>query len=127
MNARDSRRARVRLAYLVPLAAALAAPTLPLAAAEGEDQFLSRSRQLILEGRRMNHCVGSYVGKCLNGQASIWSLRCRNGDQWRSCVTIEVNPASNTIVQARRYANQGLTEQDWDKINQWAAMNSLKL
>jgi hypothetical protein len=88
---------------------------------------IRKSYQLVTEGRRMRHCVGSYLGKCLNGQASIWSLRSHKGEKWKTHVTIEVNPRTNSIVQARKSNNFSPTAEDWIRIRKWAALNSLKI
>lgn len=60
---------------------------------------LTDELQLDREGSVMNHCVGSYVGRCTHEDISIWSLRENRNGTWYSLVTIEVE--CSQIVQAR--------------------------
>ncbi|MEL6866659.1 MAG: PcfJ domain-containing protein [Bacteroidota bacterium] len=80
---------------------------------------LRDSSSLSIEGRKMRHCVGSYVNQCIGGQCSIWSLRRlqRNGD--KSLVTIEVNK-NHRITQARRKCNGAPERWQWKLIKYWA-------
>jgi hypothetical protein len=62
--------------------------------------------QLLEEGRGMGHCVGSFGPRCARGISSIWSLTCSDSrSQRRRELTIEVNPKSRTIVQAKGVRN----------------------
>ena len=95
---------------------------------DGEDYSIGeicKSFQLISEGRKMNHCVGTYVRQCMNGESSIWSLRSRYDGQWKTHVTIEVNPHTDTIVQAQSYQNSEPTAEDWQRISKWARINRI--
>src|SRR5258706_10246103 len=64
---------------------------------------LTSGGQLRTEGTALRHCVASYSYSCWKGRSRIWSLRRRKGRSYRSVVTVEVNPASRTIVQARGF------------------------
>ena len=58
--------------------------------------------ELESEARTLHHCVHAYTATCRRGRASIWSLRCtdhRGRD--RRELTIEIDPRTRTIVQAR--------------------------
>ena len=65
---------------------------------------LCTSALLQVEGRIMHHCVGSYVKRCMAGDASIWSLRCREDAQEAEenhILTIAVNNKARQVTQAR--------------------------
>lgn len=62
---------------------------------------LTNSDELIDEGRALRHCVGSYATKCAKRKTSIWSMRCHQHGQSERRLTIEVNPNTRRIVQAR--------------------------
>lgn len=67
---------------------------------------LTSSAQLRAEGAALQHCVASYGYRCWKGRARIWSLRRRRGVICRPIVTVEVNPQSRTIVQARGFRSR---------------------
>jgi len=59
------------------------------------------SNELIVEGRVMRHCVASYVGRCAKQRSSIWSMTCYSCLGLEHVLTIEVDPSTRTIVQAK--------------------------
>ena len=68
---------------------------------------LVSDQELTDEGRAMSNCVASYVDSCVAGKSSIWSLRLET-PEWpeaRRIMTIEVDPETKTIVQARGKCN----------------------
>ncbi len=81
----------------------------PLALADGIMAVsLGNAAELAEEGRRMQHCVGSYWRHCFLGGSHIVSLRDRQGD---SLSTLEIRLPENgtrncNIVQHRAYRNQ---------------------
>ncbi|GAB1394888.1 hypothetical protein MASR1M60_30520 [Rhodocyclaceae bacterium] len=69
---------------------------------------LGNAAELAEEGRRLQHCVGSYWRHCFFGGSHIVSLRDQRGD---SLSTLEIRLPENgtrncTIVQHRAYRNQ---------------------
>jgi hypothetical protein len=68
-------------------------------------QELCTSALLQLEGRIMHYCVGSYVKKCISGEASVWSLRSikyeddGDGEQYH-IVTIAIDNRKRKVTQA---------------------------
>ncbi|MGJ8675898.1 MAG: PcfJ domain-containing protein [Akkermansiaceae bacterium] len=86
---------------------------------------LCKSFQLISEGRKMSHCVATYVSRCINGESSIWSLRSYRGGKRNNHVTIEVSPFRNRIIQAQASNNSDPIEADWERICKWAELNKL--
>lgn len=86
---------------------------------------IRKSFLLYSEGRKMNHCVGSYVSRCMNGESSIWSLRSQEDGQWQSLVTIEVDPRRNRLVQAQAFFNSRPEPSDRQRILEWAKLNKI--
>lgn len=80
------------------------------------------------EGARMRHCVGSYVWRCRKGISSIWSLRRRAaGELARPVMTVEIEPRSKRVVQAKAFMNQvpGATARRF--LEAWAKQQGLRL
>ena len=81
----------------------------PVSLGDGiEAVSLGNAAELAEEGRRMQHCVGSYWRHCFLGESHIVSLRNSNGD---SLSTIEIRLPGNGarqchIVQHRAERNQ---------------------
>lgn len=86
---------------------------------------LTRAGELIEEGMRMQHCVGSYTHRCVNQGISIWSLRIYQAAHCRSLVTIEVDKQGR-IVQARGKRNAAPQTVHVQLIRQWAQREGLK-
>ncbi len=86
---------------------------------------LTSAKELYEEGRKMKHCVGSYISKCLNGKASIWSLRQITATEHKRLVTIEVSKHHH-IVQARKKRNASPDKFHWELIRRWAARENLE-
>ena len=58
---------------------------------------LTTSQALRDEGEAMNHCVGSYSMNCVEGESSIFSLRCDGARK----ATIEVDPLCKAVIQVQ--------------------------
>ena len=86
---------------------------------------LRRSYLLESEGRRLGHCVRSYIGACLDGHSSIWSLRSFRGEAQRWEATIEVHPPTKRILQVSSYGNRRASPEALEKIRAWAKRNRL--
>lgn len=93
-------------------------------------------RRLQEEGRAMRHCVASYSASCVRGSASIWSLQAREQEGTaRRVMTIELNNARRTIVQARGRMNKSPGEKRAshrlnlapDVVRRWAELRKLCL
>lgn len=81
------------------------------------------SHDLVREGRDMRHCVGSYVGECLAGRTTIWSLRVASSSApapARRLVTLEVDPKTRVLRQARRRLNARPGETERALVARWA-------
>ncbi|MCG9128048.1 PcfJ domain-containing protein [Candidatus Poribacteria bacterium] len=88
---------------------------------------LLSSKELIDEGRRMNHCVRSYGKSCHSGKTSIWTLEVTEKDKVRKVLTIEVMLAQMLIRQVRGKRNRLPTKSEKNIISQWAAREDLKI
>lgn len=89
---------------------------------------LCSSKQLIAEGRKMNHCVASYARSCRAKVTSIFSLRCTsflNGHE--TLATIEVDIRSQTIVQAKARFNKPISAEAKKIMHDWATHHELKI
>lgn len=75
---------------------------------------------LAKEGTAMHHCVSSYKNRCMQNQCSIWSMK-KDGVR---CATIEVS--NGQIVQARRFANAVLKDEEKRILRQWAINANLE-
>lgn len=61
---------------------------------------LSTPSMLMEEGRRMRHCVASYIGRVMNGSCHIYSIRA----DMRRMATLEI--VSGRVVQLKAFANR---------------------
>jgi len=77
---------------------------------------LCNGKELLEEGRALNHCVYSYVKSCSSGSCRIFSLRV-NG--FGSQLTIEVR--GNNVVQVRGKGNRRATDEEVKILLNWAS------
>lgn len=82
---------------------------------------------LVLEGRRMNHCVASYARSCAAGVSTIWTLECTAAGETQPRLTIQVHPTSRRIGQARGRHNRAPTAAELAIVARWAAAAGLTL
>lgn len=88
---------------------------------------LLSSFELAQEGRAMRHCVATYAGECIQGKASIWSLRATTRQGQKRLLTIELDPRARTVRQARRLANRPAGPRDREIVALWAERERLVL
>ncbi len=89
---------------------------------------LCSSKELIAEGRKMNHCVASYARSCRVKVTSIFSLRCASFLKGQETLaTIEVDLRSQTIVQAKARFNKPISAIAKKIMNDWAIHHDLKI
>ena len=53
----------------------------------------------------MKHCVASYAGLANSGRCAIYSLRVDAGGGFKRRVTVELEPKTRTVIQARGPCN----------------------
>lgn len=86
---------------------------------------LCSSRELVLDGRQMHHCVATYVRACRFRLSSIWSLQLETRNGRCRLLTIEVQLATRKIVQARRKYNGWPQAAELALMAEWAAREGL--
>lgn len=88
------------------------------------------TKELADEGRRMNHCVYSYVSSIQRGQTSIWSMTLEDGKgetgRW-AMLTIEVRKDLCRVIQARGRFNRSATSEEHGILLAWAGKNGLEV
>ena len=88
---------------------------------------LLTQQSLFVEGRKLRHCVASYVSSCARGQSSIWSMELEQSSMVEKRVTIEINPATRHVVQIRGKLNRHSNPQELNILRRWAAEAKLVL
>lgn len=88
---------------------------------------LLTSGELIREGQAMRHCVACYVPDCVQRRTTIWSLQVDTGRGPHRALTVEVDPASKTIRQARGKANRLPRQCERSVLENWAAREGLRI
>lgn len=87
---------------------------------------LCTGAELVDETRAMHHCVWTYAGKCIAGQASIWSLVRRISGREQRLLTIELD-RGNRAVQVRGFANRVATADEGQILARWASERGVAL
>jgi hypothetical protein len=89
---------------------------------------LLTSAELRAEGHAMHHCVARYYEHlCVDGSASIWSMTVEDEKGRRRVLTIDVEPAERTILDARRCCNEMPKPKDREIMELWAKEQKLKV
>lgn len=87
---------------------------------------LRHAEDLVSESRAMRHCVSTYAEKCIDGRASIWSLRRCAGNGTDRLLTIELDP-QRQAVQVRGLANRLAREDERSVLERWAKARGISL
>lgn len=87
-------------------------------------QKVNTENDLLVEGDRMNHCVGSYFSAVSNGRSTIFSLRDQNNNP---LATIELNGEMNTVRQIMANSNSEPNDEIKKLISEWiSTMSNIK-
>jgi hypothetical protein len=81
--------------------------------------------ELRVEGSILQHCAARYIGACARRQTSIWSMKLDDGVRRRRILTIEVDPATRTIWQAKGKRNRDPDTIAVRVLNRWAEKEGL--
>ncbi|MEM1434842.1 MAG: PcfJ domain-containing protein [Pseudomonadota bacterium] len=73
--------------------------------------------ELVEEGLRLRHCVGSYGFRCVDGSSAIFALL-RLNQPW---ITIELDLATGSIRQALGRRNRAATAEEQTVLQRWHA------
>jgi PcfJ-like protein len=91
------------------------------------EQLLT-SPALIAEGRKMLHCVYSYLNACVSGRTSIWTMTfSENPAEKNKVLTLEVTNQIKEVVQVRGKCNRLPTALELKVVERWAAKEGLKI
>ncbi|MEX0714729.1 MAG: PcfJ domain-containing protein [Pirellulales bacterium] len=89
---------------------------------------LTNSNEIEAEGKGLRHCVGTYAEDCFKRRSSIWSLTCSDHrSRFRRLLTIEVDPQTRVIVQARGACDSRPKPDARKVMLQWAASRRLRV
>jgi hypothetical protein len=83
------------------------------------------NRDLIREGRMMQHCVANYEDLVLHGISAIWSVQVEAGRRMQRAITVEVRPQNRTVIQARGKCNRLPNHDERKVLELWARENGL--
>lgn len=84
----------------------------------------SIANDLIVEGRRQSHCVGSYVNYVINRSKCILFMR-KTENVDTPVITLDVDPNSMTLTQYRGFDNRAPSEEEMKFIKKWAKKKNL--
>lgn len=84
------------------------------------------ANDIIDEGRRQSHCVGSYVNYVSNGDKFILFMR-RTSDPNTSVITLDVDPKTKTLTQCKGFDNRNPSEEEMTFIKKWAKKKKLTI
>lgn len=84
------------------------------------------ANDLIDEGQRQSHCVGSYINYVSNGEKYILFMR-RADDPNTSVITLDVNPNTKVLTQYRGFGNRAPSDEEMEFIKKWAKKKNLKI
>lgn len=75
---------------------------------------------LVLEGKKLRHCIASYADSCTRGAFSVWSMtqQRRGADTAEKVLTIAVD-ARGTVTEARGFANRYPTDSEMALLRLW--------
>ncbi|WP_435020948.1 PcfJ domain-containing protein [Tundrisphaera sp. TA3] len=85
------------------------------------------SDALAAEGEAMHHCVATYTAICSKRRSSIWSLGVERPDGRDRLMTIEVDPATRQVIQAKRKCNREPDAACLAILRDWAGREGLNL
>ncbi|NER14389.1 hypothetical protein GWK08_13125 [Leptobacterium flavescens] len=84
------------------------------------------SRELMIEGRKMNHCVLTYANSCRGKRSAIFTLRKKEVLSFEAILaTIEVDLYTRTIVQAKAKFNRKIHSKAFEIMEKWASQEAL--
>ena len=84
------------------------------------------SDELNAEGKAMQHCVADYKWRCANRITTIWSLAVETPEGRRRRVTVEVDPGTREVVQAKARLNAEPDSASRAVLVAWARREGLK-
>jgi hypothetical protein len=83
------------------------------------------SDALVAEGQSMQHCVAGYAGLCHKRTTTIWSLGIESPEGRQRVLTIELNPTTREVVEAKMACNAEPDESSRNHLRRWAEQEGL--
>jgi hypothetical protein len=83
---------------------------------------LVSSTELCEESAAMRHCVASYVFRCVQDRSAIVSVAYDGERRF----TVEVDPLTRRVVQARGHRNRACTREELAVIDRWLAAIAIR-
>ncbi len=90
-----------------------------------EIRQIRTSRELVQEGQKMNHCVGSYVWRCRRGYTYIFSFQNARRPFQQSCLTIEVSRGMR-MIQVKGPSNRQPSSDEKKVVMAWASLAGIR-
>jgi hypothetical protein len=75
----------------------------------------------------MHHCVATYTACCARRQTTIWSVLIEEGGVPERVATVEVNPETRELVEAKARSNEDPSQDCLSILKRWASLESLKI
>jgi PcfJ-like protein len=88
---------------------------------------LCSSDHLVAEGRAMRHCVATYAEACVRRRSSIWSVQVETRQGRARVMTVEVEPGSRRVQQARGKRNAAPSDAAKVVLARWADRERLEI
>lgn len=88
------------------------------------DEILT-DRELRAEGGIMRHCVATYIHRCARRRTSIWSMKVDSPSQRKRVLTIEVDPRTRRVWQAKGKRNSLPHGEAKEMLIRWVQQESL--
>ncbi|MCZ6635702.1 MAG: PcfJ domain-containing protein [bacterium] len=90
-------------------------------------QELRSNRELVAEGKALNHCVSSYAKNCRKGNISVWSLRAVTDGLHEPVLTVAVDNMSRRVTQVRGKFNISVSGKRRNKKHNTLKQSYLRL
>ena len=85
-------------------------------------------KDLITEGKRMNHCVATYSTNCVKKICSIWAVQIRfPKGLTKNLLTIELVEASKHLEQIQGMCNRNPSKEEMVAVKAWADQETLTI
>ncbi len=81
-----------------------------------------KTEDLKFEGKKLNHCVGSYIDRVITGKTQIVFLR---KEKQKPLITLEIK--DDRIIQAKGESNRNLFKHEYDYLKIYARHKNLQI
>ena len=88
---------------------------------------LTSNLELFEEGRKLRHCVSSYVIDCQKGRSTIWTMEVDIESKKKKVVTIEIAMLKKRVCQVRGRLNRMPKAEEMAVIKRWCLKEGLEI